>query len=596
MPDVPCSFAELNLARPVQDALSEAGFAAPTDIQSIAVPPILAGKDVVVCSQAGSGKTTAYVLSLLSRTDLTRVKPQVLVLVPTQEVAVQATAAFARFGNVLSQLRIATIHGGQSLGTQIAQLRAGPHVVVGTAARLVDHLQRELLDANSLLTIVLDDVDTMLEMGFSEDIQRILRHAPKPRQTLLLSASLPDQVQQLADQFLDHPVRAQTAGDATIARPVRHRACAVQPQSKLGTLTQILDCEPTARVMIRVKTEETSAKLAENLCLRGYEAVALSGHDEASQRALAVKRFESGEVGILVAAGSAATELENERIGHVIHYDFPDDVEAYVHRISHADGGSGLGQVILLVTSSEKAHLESLERMLRQEVPWIELPMSPAIQSVRVARLWDELRKTLSDADLTESKAIVSAYLEKNPDVSAEGLAAALTFMAMTSKRETTENQPRKPDAARRPRSTATVQKQSTTTRSRDRSVPSGKRRERHAPRRPVRDNPAARSMVKYRIEVGHAHGVKPGNIVGAIAHESGIRGSDIGGIDIQTHFSTVDLPQGLSQEQLEALSHLRVAGQQLRLSKWNRGGDERLSEQPREFRKRKHGKPSWKK
>lgn len=587
-------FAEFELLPSIQAAIVQRGYTEPTVIQAETIPHILAGRDVVGQAETGTGKTAAFALPLLSRIDVSIRAPQVLVLAPTRELAIQVAEAFETYGKDLKGLRIATVYGGQGFATQISQLKGGAQIVVGTPGRVMDHMRRGLLKLDALATFALDEADEMLKMGFADDVQWILSHAPDARQTLLFSATLPNAVRNIASKYLRDPIHITAKSKTMTAATVSQRVVAVNPREKLSTLGRILEAETTEGVIVFVKTKETSSRLAEGLCQRGYLASALNGDMQQQQRERTVERLKSGKLNIVVATDVAARGLDVERISHVINYDFPHDTEAYVHRIGRTGRAGREGIAILFMNPREKHRLRILEKVTRQKMTWMDRPTNETILTTRTTRLFEKLKTTMANKKvMAQHTTMIAKYITENPEVPVEELAAALAVIAMGGDRVVEEEREERRSHDRGDFRGGRNGGDRDGFRKGGRDFSKGKRFERSGSRA------ASGPMAKYRIEVGRAHGVRPGNIVGAIANESGLSGSDIGGIDIQTHFSTVDLPQTLSDEQMQGLRQLRVAGQALRISKWDRTGasDGQFAEKPRRFNKKKSGsKPTWKK
>lgn len=587
-------FSEFKLSPEVQEAVRSEGYTEPTEIQAQTIPPILDGRDVIGQAKTGTGKTAAFALPLLSRIDAGALYPQVCVLAPTRELSIQVAEAFETYGRKFDDLRVATIYGGQSYGIQINQLKRGAQIVVGTPGRVIDHMKRGNLKLDQLRTFVLDEADEMLNMGFSEDVQWILSETREDRQTLMFSATMPKNLRQIADKYLKDPLQISVHSETMTTATVHQRVCVASPREKLGLLARILESEPSEGVIVFVKTKELSTRLAENLCQRGYKASALNGDMQQQQRERTVSRLKAGQLDILVATDVAARGLDVDRITHVINYDFPHDTEAYVHRIGRTGRAGREGHAILFVGPREKFKLRQLEKVTGQPMTWMEKPTVEAIQANRATKLQLQLAKVIASEDLTIQTEMINRFLSENPEASMVKVAAAL---AMIATKGTEIEDDRGSSGAREdgPRSRRVE------TRGRDgkpgRESRFGDRKfDKRGGHRSESRGVTGR-MTKYRIEVGRAHGVRPGNIVGAIANESGLNGSQIGGIDIQTHFSTVDLPNDLPDELIQGLRQLRVAGQPLKISKWDRGGgNTRFEEKPRRFNRKKGGKPTWKK
>ncbi len=617
-------FADLNLLPQVLEAVVAEGYETPTEIQAQTIPLILEGRDVIGQANTGTGKTAAFALPLLCKIDTKLRAPQVIVLAPTRELAIQVAQAFEIYAQNIPNVRIATIYGGQSYGIQIAQLKRGSHIVVGTPGRVIDHIKRGNLQLGNLNSFVLDEADEMLNMGFADDVQWILGEAPDERQTLLFSATMPQKLTRIVELYLNDPANISATQDTLTTASVHQRACLVSPREKLRLLSRILESEQTDGVIVFVKTKEMSSRLAETLCQRGFQASALNGDMAQQQRERTVERLKSGQLNILVATDVAARGLDVDRITHVINYDFPADTEAYVHRIGRTGRAGREGHAIVFISPRERRQLQYVERTTGQKITWMLQPTNEEIEAQRAGVLQKSLKEELAKGDLDSIAAIIQKFLIENPEIELEQVAAGLARMIMQRRdvegdskfssggrdRGRPERGRRRDDRGNRryrdrdDRSDRGSRNQRFDRRDNDsrgdRGRDGGRDRGRDQGRDRRRDSKPRRNsedMVKYRIEVGYTHGVKPGNIVGAITSESDLRGSDIGGIDINTNYSTVDLPAGLSQDVIRGLQQLRVAGQPLRIREWKiRGGGNKFDEKPRSFNRRKQGKPSWKK
>ena len=606
-------FSDFDLAKEVLAAVEQEGYTVPTEIQARAMPVILSGADMIGQANTGTGKTAAFALPLLSRIDPKVRATQVVVLAPTRELAIQVSEAFETYARNLSDISIATIYGGQSYGIQISQLRRGAHIVVGTPGRVIDHMKRGNLKLDKLKSFVLDEADEMLNMGFAEDVQWILSEAPEDRQTLLFSATMPHKLRRIAELHLSDPQDISAMTKTLTVSTVHQRAVLVKSHEKLRLLARVLESEETDAVIIFVKTKDMSTRLAENLCQRGFQASALNGDMAQNQRERTVERLKAGRLNILVATDVAARGLDVERITHVINYDHPGETEAYVHRIGRTGRAGREGHAILFVGPRERNQTKYLEKATGQKITWMLQPTNEEIAAQRGSKLLKQLVKELKKEPSGDAMALVQTYLAENPEATAETLAACLAQMFMQRRdNEAADHLGGKFDSRKgkggRDRRDGGNGRDRRDFRSKsdrgDRNGGRGKfgdrdrRDSRGGDRR--RDNGRNRDsepMVKYRIEVGYAHDVKPGNIVGALTSEGDLQGSDIGGIDINTNFTTVDLPARLSEDQIRDLGNLKVAGQPLRIRKWTtRGGNTRFDEKAKKFNRRKNGKPAWKK
>lgn len=572
---VPPRFADLGLAESVMAAVTEVGYESPSPIQATTIPALLEGRDVLGQAQTGTGKTAAFALPILSRLDLARTKPQCLVLAPTRELAIQVAEAFQRYAARIPGFHVLPIYGGQSYGPQLAALRRGVHVVVGTPGRVIDHLQRGSLDLSQLEWLVLDEADEMLRMGFIDDVETVLKSTPESRRVALFSATMPVQIRRIAQTYLRDPVEVTIAAKTTTATNIRQRYWFVSGLHKLDALTRILEAEPFDAMIVFARTKSGTEELAEKLQARGLAAAAINGDIQQAQRERTIQQLKEGKLDVLVATDVAARGLDVERISHVLNYDIPYDTESYVHRIGRTGRAGRSGEAILFVTPREKGMLRAIERATRQPIQEMQLPSVEAVNDQRVAKFLSRITDTLEAGELDLYRDLVQRY-ENEHDVPAVEVAAALakllqgkTPLLLAPERAREAREAERPSRTERPARS-------------ERPV-----REERAPRprseKPPRGAPEP-GMETYRIEVGHAHGVKPGNIVGAIANEADLEAKYIGRIDIHDDHSVLDLPEGMPRDLLMHLKKVRVAGQALRLRRLG-DSDEGPSLPP-------HGKP----
>ena len=544
-------FDQLALSGPLLDTLKDIGYEAPSPIQAATIPLLLEGHDLIGQAQTGTGKTAAFALPVLERLDLADRRPQALVLTPTRELAIQVAEAFQGYARHLPGFHVLPIYGGQSMGIQLRHLRRGVHVVVGTPGRVMDHLRRETLSLGELRTVVLDEADEMLRMGFIEDVDWILEQAPPERQIALFSATMPEPIRRVAHRHLRDPREVKIkAGTATV-ETVRQRYCQVGPQHKIDALTRVLEVEDADAILIFVRTKVAATELAERLEARGYPSAALHGDMTQILREKTIEQLRGGGLDILVATDVAARGLDVQRISHVINYDIPYDTEAYVHRIGRTARAGRTGDAILFVAPRELRMLRAIEKATRQPIERMQLPTQEAITGHRLAQFKQQVGEIVSAKDLRFFQEVV-AEIEREQEIGPQDIAAALTWLAQRDRPfqfedaipEEVEKAPARP--AREPK-------------------PDG-RRER--PPREFSRHSADLDKVRYRLEVGHQHGATPQNIVGAIANEAGIESRYIGRIDIHDDYSTVDLPDGMPKEIFQHLKKVRVRQVPLNISR----------------------------
>ena len=723
----PITFAELGLSEPVLAALSDVGYETPTAIQAATIPHFMAGRDLIGQAQTGTGKTAAFALPLLTRIDLERPVPQVLVLAPTRELAIQVAEAFHSYAARLPGFHVLPIYGGQDYGVQLRGLRRGVHVVVGTPGRVMDHMRRGTLDLRALSCLVLDEADEMLRMGFIDDVEWVLEQTPPARQVALFSATMPPPIRKIAERYLRDPEQISIRLSTTTAATIRQRYWVVSGLHKLDALTRILETENYEGVLIFVRTKLATVELAERLDARGYSCAAISSDVPQKMREKTIEQLKDGKLDILVATDVAARGLDVERISHVINFDIPNDSEVYVHRVGRTGRAGRHGDAILFVAPREQHMLRVIERATRQPIERMDLPSTEMVNDKRIGRFMQTITDTLATADLEIFAELVARY-QREHDVEPATIAAALAHMVQGEQpllleppqrgerhgRDSRDTQrddfrprreggrwekreepraergyerrppPREQEARplrtdndgprrfdeQRPRSfddrpprrdgerpafgdrpprrdgerppfggdrppprltddRGPRRDEARPSRFPDTSVPrrdderpprfhsdrqdgerpprlhntdgaprsdgerpprfSAARPPRDGERRPLRDGDAPQAprgegaehraklgvrtpppagMEGFRLEVGHRHGVLPGNIVGAIANEAGIDARDIGRIQINDDYSTVDLPIGMPNDMLAHLKRIWVGGQQLQISR----------------------------
>ncbi|TXI89218.1 MAG: DEAD/DEAH box helicase [Burkholderiaceae bacterium] len=556
-PATDISFADLHLNDALLRALTEVGYESPSPIQAATIPHLIEQRDVLGQAQTGTGKTAAFALPVLQNIDLRQHKPQALVLAPTRELAIQVAEAFQTYARYMPGFHVMPIYGGQSYGPQLSALRRGVHVVVGTPGRVIDHIDKGSLDLSELKTLVLDEADEMLRMGFIDDVERILQETPESRQTALFSATMPAPIKRIAQTYLNEPAEVSIAAKTGTAANIRQRYWLVSGMHKLDALTRILEAEPFDGMIIFARTKLGTEELADRLSARGFSVAAINGDIQQVQRERTIQQLKDGKIDILVATDVAARGLDVDRISHVVNYDVPYDPESYTHRIGRTGRAGRSGEAILFITPREKNLLKIIERATRQPVSPMELPTIQTVNNVRIARFKEQITSTLASGELEHYLKVIEDY-EQEYNVPAVEIAAALAKMARGDEPLLLEKKKREPKV----QDEASFDDNRRSKRSNDRNndfEPRGGRRE-HSPRI------AEEGMRTYRIAVGHQHGVKPGNIVGAIANEANIESRFIGRIDIYDDYSILDLPDNLDGDTLDHLKSVRVAGQALKL------------------------------
>ena len=546
------TFAALQLPAPLMTALTEVGYETPSPIQAACIPHIMAGRDLLGEAQTGTGKTAAFALPLLARLDLTRKSPQALVLTPTRELAIQVAEAFQKYAHHMPGFHVLPIYGGQSMVIQLRALSRGAHIIVGTPGRVMDHLERKSLSLDGLRTLVLDEADEMLRMGFIDDVEWILEHIPAERQTALFSATMPDPIRRIAQRYLKDPQQVKIRSATTTVATIRQRYWQVRGADKLEALTRMLEIEEDFEAaIVFVRTKIATVELADKLEARGYEAAALNGDMTQGLREQVIERLKSGSLDIVVATDVAARGIDVPRVTHVINYDVPYDTEAYVHRIGRTGRAGRAGSAILFVSPREMHMLKTIERATRQSIEPVMLPTRGEVAERRVAQFKLQIMDVMAEENLDFFFEVVRR-MEGEENLATRQIAAALAFLAQRER-------PLRPDgmdepgySAPRPQAAHAVPTASTFQAETDRSE--------RKPRKeaPVRRDFASSSIVRYRIEVGKNQGALPKEIVGAIANEGGIDGKLIGQINLFDDYSTVELPE-LPADVLESLKRTRV-------------------------------------
>tara|TARA_R110002049_G_scaffold252264_2_gene427349 strand:- start:84990 stop:86825 length:1836 start_codon:yes stop_codon:yes gene_type:complete len=572
-------FNQLGLKDSIVKVLNEVGYETPSPIQAQTIPLLLQGRDVLGQAQTGTGKTAAFALPLISNLDLKQKDPQVLVLAPTRELAIQVAEAFQKYASGLNGFHVLPIYGGQDYRGQIRGLERGVHVVVGTPGRVMDHIRRGTLKLTNLSTLVLDEADEMLRMGFIDDVEWILEQTPPDRQIALFSATMPQQIRRIATNHLNNPEQVTIKDKTATAENIRQRYWLVSGLHKLDALTRILEAESFDGMLVFVRTKTATVELAEKLEARGYSTSALNGDIAQNQRERTVQQLKNGKIDILVATDVAARGLDVDRISHVVNYDIPYDTEAYIHRIGRTGRAGRTGDAILFVAPREKRLLGAIEKATRKKIALMELPSTEIINDKRVANFKQKITDTLANEDLTFFSQLVEQYQQEH-NVPAVKIGAALATLLQGDTPLLLQHKPQKNNDRKQRNQRKNDQDGAQPRRSRERTSKkdgndSDKSRKSHE-RTAVRMDKPEEGQQRYRIEVGHNHEVKPGNIVGAIASEAGLDGKYIGHIKIFDDHSLVDLPEGMPKEIFKELKKTRVAGQQLRISAFDEDHAER--------------------
>ncbi|MDX9708589.1 MAG: DEAD/DEAH box helicase [Trichloromonas sp.] len=530
------SFAELALAPAVFKVIDEVGYETPSPIQAQSIPPLLEGRDLLGQAQTGTGKTAAFSLPLLSRIDPALKYPQILVLTPTRELALQVAEAMQTYARHLPDFQVLPVYGGQNMSQQLRQLSRGVQAVVGTPGRIQDHLRRGTLKLDRLIAVVVDEADEMLKMGFIEEVEQILEHAPATRQTALFSATMPSEVLQVARRHLKDPVEIRIKNKTSTVETISQRFWQVKGLHKLDALTRILEAEEIDGMIVFVRTKIATVELSEKLEARGFSCAPLNGDLTQAMREKTVERLKSGALDIVVATDVAARGLDVKRISHVINYDIPYDTEAYIHRIGRTGRAGREGKAILFVAPRERRMLNAIEQATRQPITPMTLPSRKDITDRRIGLFREMIAETMESQDLEFFEELIDNYQDEY-DVGLRRLAAALAYLAQKDK-------PLQMEGGAEEKITEAPETEAK-----------------------PRVHEKSGDMRRYRIEVGRIHGVEPRHIVGAISNEAQLSSTHIGQIKLHDAFSLVDLPADLPKETVRLLKDVWVCGQRLQLS-----------------------------
>jgi ATP-dependent RNA helicase DeaD len=535
------SFEELGLSTSILAAIKDVGYEAPTPIQARTIPPLLAGRDLIGQAQTGTGKTAAFAIPILQALDIGQSRVQALVLTPTRELCIQVAEAIHTYSKHLGRVRVLPVYGGQSIQPQTRHLRTGVHVVVGTPGRIMDHLRRGTLTLTALKTVVLDEADEMLRMGFIDDVEWILSQIPGPHQTALFSATMPKEIRSIAERHLKNPIVIEIEHKTLTVPTIEQRYLHVSERQKLEALAQILESEPTAAVLVFVRTKVAAADLGERLQARGYAAEPMHGDMTQAQRESVIRRLRSGQVEIVVATDVAARGLDVGRISHVINYDVPYDPETYLHRIGRTGRAGRAGTAVLFVTPREQRMLREIERFTRQRIAAMKIPTRADVAARRVALFKESILKTLKEGDLEPYLALVQELAEEGGFEIAEIAAAAARLASGEKPLQVTVEAP-----------AAT----------------------------PVEDG-----MVRLFLDTGRRAGVGPADIVGAIAGEAGVPGKAIGAIDVYDRFTFVEIPAQYRDQVLERMAHVAIRHRPVRVTLARPGRERRQPSRHRAVR-----------
>ena len=576
---LPPDFESLGIIESVLKAIKQLGYEQPSPIQAQSIPILLSGENLLGVAQTGTGKTGAFAMPLLSRLDKAQKEPQILVLTPTRELAIQVAEAFQTYARNIKKFHVLPIYGGQDISIQLRGLRRGTQVVVGTPGRILDHIKRRSLVLNKLNALVLDEADEMLRMGFIDDVETILAETPPECQRALFSATMPPTIRRVVKKYLGDAKEVSIASKTKTVERIIQFYLIVKGHQKMEALTRILEVEKFDGMLIFVRTKSATSEVAEKLEARGFSASALNGDLSQTIRERTVNRLKKGQIDIVVATDVAARGLDVERISHVINYDIPYDNEAYVHRIGRTGRAGRDGKAILFVAPKESRLLHSIEKSTKQKITMMSLPTGDQVSGQRIQQFEDRILQSIETKDLERFKELLHKLCENN-NLSISDVAAGLASQVQ-------QDRPLFPNMS--PIDTSfnerKIHEKSTNSSSgRSKRRPSGSKKN-------SSDN--SLNMVTYRMEAGKNDGVMPKDIVGAIASESGIDGKNIGRIMLYDDFSTVELPEGMPNDIFQHLKHkVRVKQRPMKLSVLDKSNQfAEKKKQKKSFNAKKHTK-----
>ena len=576
MAEFETTFADLGLKAPILEALNDLGYEKPSPIQAECIPHLLDGRDVLGMAQTGSGKTAAFSLPLLNNIDPELRAPQILVLAPTRELAVQVAEAMTEFSKHMRGVNVVALYGGQRYDVQLRALRQGPQIVVGTPGRLLDHLKRGTLDLSKLSGLVLDEADEMLRMGFIEDVETIMAQIPEGHQTALFSATMPEAIRRITRRFMKEPQEVRIQSSVTTRPDISQSYWTAYGMRKNEALVRFLEAEDFDAAIIFVRTKNATLEVAEALERSGYNSAALNGDMNQALREQTLERLKDGRLDILIATDVAARGLDVERISLVVNYDIPMDSESYVHRIGRTGRAGRAGRALLFVENRERRLLRNIERTMKLTIPEVELPNAELLGKRRLEKFAAKVQQQLESSDLDQYRALLAKIqpTAEGEELDVETLAAALLKMAQGERSLIVP-----PDAPMRPKREFRDRD--------DRFERRGDRNDR-GPRgdredRPKRERRDVGEMELYRIEVGRDDGVEVRHIVGAIANEGDISSRYIGNIKLFGSHSTIELPKGMPGEVLQHFTRTRILNKPMNMQllgdaqpRPDRGGERR--------------------
>ena len=594
-------FAALGISAPVLKAVRQLGYEQPSPVQAQSIPILLNGRNLLGTAQTGTGKTAAFALPFLSNLDEKQKSPQILVLTPTRELAIQVAEAFQSYAKFLKGFHVLPIYGGADIGGQLRGLKRGAQVVVGTPGRMLDHLRRRSLNLSKVRGLVLDEADEMLRMGFIDDVETILAQTPDHCQRALFSATMPSAIRRVSQKYLGDAESVSIEGKTKTVDKIEQQYVTCKSHQKMDALTRVLEVESFDGMIIFVRTKSSTVDIAERLEARGFSSSALNGDLSQAIRERTINRLKKGQIDIVVATDVAARGLDVERISHVINFDIPYDNESYVHRIGRTGRAGRQGKAILFITPKEHRLLRSIEKSTRQTISPMAMPSNEEVSGQRIQQFSDHLLKTMELPKLDKFRSLIQQFADEN-ELDMGDVAAALTF----------ENQKERPLFPKLENITASSARDHDRNSRKERNKDLGKRKEkrvksnevqnisnsqgkeqtRDSKRQSANHSRDGIAMTTYRLEVGNNDKITPSNIVGAIANEADIDSRYIGEIKLHDNYSTVDLPEGMPKELLNHLKKVRICAKPMQLSPFSNNTDrsfknDKDEHKPRSPRKR---------
>ena len=589
-------FAALGISAPVLKAVRQLGYEQPSPVQAQSIPILLNGRNLLGTAQTGTGKTAAFALPFLSNLDEKQKSPQILVLTPTRELAIQVAEAFQSYAKFLKGFHVLPIYGGADIGGQLRGLKRGAQVVVGTPGRMLDHLRRRSLNLSKVRGLVLDEADEMLRMGFIDDVETILAQTPDHCQRALFSATMPSAIRRVSQKYLGDAESVSIEGKTKTVEKIEQQYVTCKSHQKMDALTRVLEIESFDGMIIFVRTKSSTVDIAERLEARGFSSSALNGDLSQAIRERTINRLKKGQIDIVVATDVAARGLDVERISHVINFDIPYDNESYVHRIGRTGRAGRQGKAILFITPKEHRLLRSIEKSTRQTISPMAMPSNEEVSGQRIQQFSDHLLKTMELPKLDKFRSLIQQFADEN-ELDMGDVAAALTF----------ENQKERPLFPKLENITASSVRDHDRNSRKERNKDLGKRKEkrvklnevqnisnsqgkeqtRDSKRQSANHSRDGIAMTTYRLEVGNNDKITPSNIVGAIANEADIDSRYIGEIKLHDNYSTVDLPEGMPKELLNHLKKVRICAKPMQLSPFSNNTDRSFKNDKDEHKQR---------